>query len=113
MALSGDIDKAIRKAVTELQYQYLDEAQELAGSACQKSYTCLVTGGYVRKALQQSQINNCATQENRTYNLRCVLTQEAKKRGWISADGTTMTYPDSAFSFGRSDEYNSWWIDVE
>lgn len=106
--LLQDADRAIKKAVFELQLQLITEASDKTPE-CETSYTCLEQKDSIKKSIQNTYNNICKGWKEQ-YNIRCILFATAVQYKRITLDGK-LVYPlENGFIFTWDEDYNSRWI---
>lgn len=106
--LLQDADRAIKKAIFELQLQLITEASNETPE-CATSYTCLEEKNSIKKSIQNTYSNICKDWKEQ-YNIRCILFGAGVKYKRITLDGN-LVYPlEDWFVFAWDKEYNSRWI---
>ncbi len=107
--LKDDMERALKKAVFEVQLQIITEAEELAGDSCDKSYECLQDKWYIKTSVEKSYDTICQKWQERN-NIRCLLLYVWLQQKRITKAGE-LQYPLWwEFMYGWSTDYKSRWI---
>ena len=107
--LQNDADRAIKKAIFELQLQLISEAADIGKTTCDKSFTCLAHNGFIKQSIEKSKQQICNKKDNAN-SVRCILLHLGLQEGRITLAGN-LTYPfGKDYIFIWSDDYNSRWI---
>ncbi len=106
--LIEDANRAIKKAVLELQLQLITEAATDT-PICNKSYSCLQKNNSLVKSIQHSYNDICKVGKEQN-NIRCILLDVWLQSKWITLDGRLVYPVNEDYVFAWNMEYNSRWI---
>lgn len=107
--LQGDMERALKKAVFEIQLQIITEAEELAWDTCEKSYTCLQEKWYIKASVEKSYDTICQKWQERN-NIRCLLLYVWLQEKRITKAGAIVYPLGEWFMYDWSIDYKSRWI---